>query len=134
MDSYHTVADVRKQFGPPNQIIVSKDTLQWLYNCDTTSNFAETKTKVKVNGVYHLTPGINTVPDTVKQFSNYQRYVKFTFDKEGKVLSWTSAGVKFAQRKGKTLATVGIVVLSIAAALIIIGSIVWADGFSTWGA
>jgi hypothetical protein len=123
MFSYHTKDDVIRQFGQPDEIMVVNDTTQWLYNCSDPSVFNDTKTKVKINGVYNAGSGFNTVPVMVKQFSQYDKYVKFIFDKDGKVLNWDSSGVNFAQRKTKVLATVAIVAGVVVGVVVIVGVI-----------
>jgi hypothetical protein len=125
LQSYHTKEDVLQQFGQPDEIMAAPDTVQWLYNCNRTSTLAGTKTRVKINGRYNSAAGVYSVPKTVKQFSDYEKYVKFAFSKDGAVLGWNSAGVNFAQRKAKPLATIGIVVASAAVVVFIAGSIVF---------
>jgi hypothetical protein len=127
MSSYHTKNDVIKQFGQPDEIMVVNDTTQWLYNCSDPSVFNDTKTKVKINGVYNAGSGFNTVPVSVKQFSQHNRYVKFTFNTNGNILNWNSSGVNFAERKAKPLATIGIVVGAIVVVISTIGLIALAN-------
>jgi hypothetical protein len=104
MQTYRTKEDVIKQFGQPDEILASVDTVQWLYNCSPTSNFAATGTKVKIGGTYRS--------------SN-----------QGRVLDWKSSGKNFAQRKGKTLVNVAIIVGSVAIAIVIISALAFDDMF-----
>ncbi len=124
MQSYHTKNDVIRQFGQPDEIMIVNDTTRWLYNCGEPSVFNDTKTKVKVNGVFNAGSGFNTIPVTVKQFSRYNKYVQFAFNHDGKVLNWDSSGLNFAERKAKPLATIAIVVGAVAVVIATIGAIV----------
>lgn len=123
MLSYHTKDDVLRQFGEPDEIIAVNDTTKWLYNCSDPSVFNDTQTKVKINGVYNAASGFHTMPVSVKQFSEYSKYVIFIFDKDGKVLNWDSSGVNFAQRKTKVLATVAVVAGVVIGVVVIVGVI-----------
>lgn len=132
LQSYHTKDDVVRQFGQPNEIMIVSDTTKWLYNCGDPPIFNDTKTKVKVNGVYNTENGFNIIPASVKQFSRYDKYVKFTFSSDGKVLSWDSQGLNFAERKAKPIATIAIVVGAVAVVVGTIGLIQlnnWGRGF-----
>ncbi|WPU99837.1 hypothetical protein SNE26_27910 [Mucilaginibacter sp. cycad4] len=120
MQSYHTKNDVIRQFGQPDEIMIVNDTTGWLYNCSDPSVFNDTKTKVKVNGVFNAGSGFNTIPVSVKQFSQYNKYVKFTFNHDGKVLNWDSSGLNFAERKANPLATIGVVAMVVVASAIVI--------------
>lgn len=120
MESYHTKDDVKRQFGQPDEIMIVNDTTRWLYNCGDPSVFNDTKTKVKVNGVFNTGSGFNTIPITVKQFSEYNKYVKFTFNHDGKVLNWDSSGLNFVERKANPLATIGVVAMVVVATAIAI--------------
>ncbi|WDZ99659.1 hypothetical protein [Mucilaginibacter sp. SJ] len=126
MQSYHTKNDVIRQFGQPDEIMIVNDTTRWLYNCGEPSVFNDTKTKVKVNGVFNAGSGFNTIPVNVKQFSRYNKYVQFAFNHDGKVLNWDSSGLNFAERKAKPLATIGVVATVVTAiAIVIVGSDPW---------
>jgi hypothetical protein len=129
MQSYHTKEDVVRQFEQPDEKRALNDTLQWLYNCDSSSNLVLTKTKVKIYGTYNSAAGFHSVPRNVNRFSPYKKYVKFTFGKEGNVLSWNSSGVNFAERKSKTLATVAIVVGSAIVVALVVGPLLLDDLF-----
>jgi hypothetical protein len=123
MLSYRTKDDVLRQFGEPDEIIAINDTTKWLYNCSDPSVFNDTQTKVKINGVYNVASGFHTIPVSVKQFSQYDKYVIFILDKDGKVLNWGSSGVNFAQRKTKVLATVAVVAGVVLGVVVIVGAI-----------
>jgi len=129
MQTFRTKEDVIKQFGQPDEILASVDTVQWLYNCSPSSNFAATRTKVKIGGTYRSSNGNYNVPRDVKQFSGYEQFVRFTMNNQGKVLDWKSSGKNFAQRKGKTLVNVAIIVGAVAIVTVIIGSLAFNDMF-----
>jgi uridine phosphorylase len=78
---------------------------------------------VAINGSY------NGVSDSVKtksvtQFTNYDKYIKFTFDAQGTVLKWDSHGVNFAEKKSNTLATVLLILGAVALTVLIVGSVI----------
>lgn len=123
MRSYHTKDDVKRQFGQPDEIMLVNDTTRWLYNCGDASVFNDTKTRVKVNGVFNTGSGYNTNSVSVKQFSRYDKYVKFTFNNDGKVLNWDSLGLNFAERKTKSGATIGLVAVTVIAGAIAVAAL-----------
>lgn len=134
MVSYHTKDAVMKQFGQPDEKREVNHVTEWLYNCDTSSAIYRSKTKVAINGTYNTVYGSldhNTV--NVTQFTPYKKYVKFTFDEQGKVLNWDSNGINFAERKKKPGATIALVVGSVAAATLFVVSLIALDDFSNWG-
>jgi hypothetical protein len=107
MQSYHTKAAVEKQFGLPDEIRETNGTTEWLYNCDSVSTFGSSKTQVAINGKYSgIADSLNTKSLKVAQFTNYFKYVKFTFDPQGIVLKEDSQGVNFAKKKKNTVGTV----------------------------
>jgi hypothetical protein len=108
MQSFHTKEAVAKQFGAPDEKRVSDKTEEWLYNCDSTSVFTLSGTKVDINGVYNGV--LNERSITVDEFKEYLSYIKFTFDAKGTVINWTSKGVDFSKRvpaRGRTALLVG---------------------------
>jgi len=57
------------------------------------------------------------------------KFVRFTMDSQKRVLDWKSSGKNFAQRKGKTLVNVAIIVGSVAIVTLIIGALAFDDMF-----
>lgn len=128
MQSYRTKEAVIKQFGLPDEKRETNGVTEWLYNCDSTSTFAS-NTKVRINGTYNpIIDSINTRSVTVKQFTPRNQYVKFAFDKQGKVLDYDSKGVNFAEREKNTIGTVLLVVGSVAIVVVVAGII----SFNNW--
>lgn len=125
MVSYHTKDDVMKQFGLPDEKREANHVTEWLYNCDTSSALLHSKTKVAINGTYNTVYGsLNHNTVSMDKFTPYNKYIKFTFDEQGKVLNWDSHNVNFAERKKKPGATIALVVGSVAAATLFIYSLV----------
>lgn len=134
MVSYHTKDEVLKQFGPPDEKREAHHLTEWLYNCDATSALYHSKTKVVMNGTYNTVYGsLNHNTVTTDKFTPFNKYVKFTFDEEGKVVNWDSNHVNFAERKSQPAATVALVVGCIAATTVFVLSFVTLDDFSNWG-
>ena len=119
MQSYHTKNDVVKQFGYPDQKKEAKGVSEWVYNCDTTSNFFYSETKVAINGSYNgILDSLKTV--NVNEFASYAKYIRFTFDDGGRVLKYDSHGVDFAKRKPNGGGTALVIIGSATAFYIII--------------
>lgn len=120
MLSYHTKADVVKQFGYPDQKKEAKGITEWVYNCDTTSMFFYSQTKVAVNGRYNgILDSLKTA--NVNEFTSYSKYIRFVFDETGRVLRYDSHGVDFAERKPNGGGTAMVIIGSAAAFYIIVG-------------
>ena len=107
---------------------------EWVYDCDTLSFFGASKTKVAINGRFNGTmDSVKAKTVKVDRFTDYHKYIKFTFDQDGTVLKWDSHGVNFAERKSNTIGTVLIVAGSVAAVLLIIVVASFnLDGITVW--
>jgi hypothetical protein len=111
MSSFQTKDEVTRQFGIPDERRELHEVTEWLYNCDTISAFAASKTKVRRRGTLNNVYGTFEHPITdVTEFTHYISYVKFDFDKQGKVISWDTREVNFAEKKLRVGATIAIVV------------------------
>jgi hypothetical protein len=118
MQSFHTKEAVTKQFGTPDEKKVGDKMEEWLYNCDSTSVFAQSGTPVEINGLYN---GIlNDKSNTVVKFDEYPSYVKFSFDPSGAVLNWTSRGVDFSKRVAAPGRTILLISGSVAVAVTVV--------------
>lgn len=134
MVSYHTKDDVMKQFGVPDEKREANHLTEWLYNCDTSSNLYHSQTKVGIDGTYNTVYGsLNHNTVTTDKFTPFNKYVKFTFDEQGKVVNWDSDHVNFEERKKKPGATIALVVGCVAAATLFVVSLVAVNDFSNWG-
>jgi len=134
MQSYATKAAVVKQFGIADEAITNDKSEQWLYNCDTAINlkpvFGNSNTHVAVNGTYNNAVGIvKATPSEVARFTPYNRYVTFTFERQGNVLKWESHGVDFAQRKSDKLKT-GLLIGGVSVGIVVTALIFLARGAS----
>lgn len=106
MERYRTKQDVVSSFGLPSEKRSGEGIEEWLYSYGTVGTATGYRnTNATVNGGYNSVYGnSNTV--SVAQFSQYNRYVKFTLDAQGNVLKWESQGVDLAIKKaapGKTI-------------------------------
>src|SRR5579862_5619588 len=110
---YRTKPDVVNKFGIATEKIVSDTLEQWLY-----------KYEDKMGAHRSYTQSANTSTGTVAEFSKFKRYITFNFDKQGKVIKWSTYGVDLTDKKlspGKTIALVAILVGAFAVLLVIIG-------------
>ncbi|MDN3549805.1 hypothetical protein [Mucilaginibacter aquaedulcis] len=120
MSSFKTKEDVKKQFGIPDEKRELNEVTEWLYNCDTISAFTASKTKVRMHGTYNTVYGSLDRPSTnVTEFTHYISYVKFDFDKQGKVIGWDSREVNFAEKRIRPGATAAVVIGSVVGVLYI---------------
>jgi len=131
MQSYHTKNDVIKQFGYPEQRREIGGTTEWVYSCDSASTLFNSKTKIGVNGSY------NGIPDSLKmvnvnEFTNYNKYLRFTFDVQGNVLKYDSRNVSFVKRKANPAATVLVVLGSVAATILLLGALINLNDLPVW--
>jgi hypothetical protein len=125
MSSFQTKGEVTRQFGTPDEKRELHEVTEWLYNCDTISAFTASKTKVRMHGIYNTVYGSLDHPSAiVTEFTHYICYVKFDFDKQGKVISWDSREVNFEEKKVRVGATIACVV----GGILVVGficSIIW---------
>lgn len=126
MARYTTKSDVVNRFGLPSQKREGEGIEEWLYDYGTVStatNFGNSRTNASIYSGYNSVYGnSNTNTLNVTQFSQYQRYIKFTFDKSGNVTRWDS-NVNLTERKaapGRTvLYVVSVVAISVGLALLL---------------
>ena len=93
LSRYKTKNDVQITFGMPTEKQVSETSETWLYQFDNS--------KVEL---YH-----NQQTVTVNTFSRFDRYLLFSFDKDGNVVRHDATGIDLAVRKPKTGATIALV-------------------------
>lgn len=107
LSRYKTKNDVQITFGMPTEKQVGETSETWLYQ------FGNGKVEL-----YH-----NQQTATVTRFSRSDRYLLFSFDKNGNVVRHDATGIDLAERKPKTGATIaligGIVVAAATVAAII---------------
>jgi len=109
LDMYQTKAAVSKKFGVPTERKAGDSTEAWLYQYQRNSHTVEE------------TPNTKTVD--VANFNRYDRYLIFTFDKNGNVIRNDFKGVNLEVKKkdtGRTIllvagivgATVGLIAIT----------------------
>jgi hypothetical protein len=110
LDMYQTKADVTKKFGIPTERKVNDSTEEWLYQYQRNSHVVEETSNAK------------TVD--VTNFNRYDRYLIFTFDKNGNVIRNDFKGVNLTVKKKDTGRTILLIVgiVGATAGLIAIGS------------
>ncbi|MDB4919872.1 hypothetical protein [Mucilaginibacter sp.] len=91
MQRYTTKSQVTKDFGRPAEKRQSEGTEEWLYNYNG----------ISTNSTFET--------NNVTQFSQYDRFVKFTFDGNGNVTKWESHGINKERRKPNPTATIVLV-------------------------
>jgi hypothetical protein len=119
---YKTRNDVQNAFGIPSEKRLSDTSERWLYQFDRHDSFNKHLVEL-----HH-----NTQTAIVNDFSTFDRYLLFSFDKGGNVVRCDYTGVDLTVKKKDTGATIGLVVACTAAALLI-GVIVTHDAFNGYG-
>jgi|GEM_PF-1058771 len=127
MDSYKTKADVINRFGYPNERIKDNGTEEWLYDGRTIDKQPGLDDPSKQRPVAFNANPVNEKETAaavyVTQFSQYQTFIKYTFDQNGRVLKWDSEGVNLAKKKAKPISTILLVLGIAATAIMIAGAI-----------
>ena len=106
---YKTRNDVQRTLGIATERQVSDTSERWLYRYDRHDSFSQHSVELHRN----------TQTITVDDFSQYDRYLLFSFDKNGKVVRCDYTGVDLTVKKKDTGATIGLVVACTAAVLLI---------------
>ena len=113
MGRYKTRNDVQKSFGIPTEKQVSDTSERWLYQYDRHDSFNK----------HYVELHHNVQSATVSDFSKYDQYLLFSFDKSGNVVRCDYTGVDLTVKKKDTGATIGLVIACVGlAALVIIGT------------
>jgi hypothetical protein len=107
---YKTRNDVQKTFGMPTEKKISDTTERWLYRYDVHDSFNKHSVQLHQNA--------QTV--TVNELSKYDRYLLFSFDRNGNMVRCDYTGVDLTVKKKDTGATIGLVVACTAAALLVV--------------
>lgn len=97
MGKFQTKQQVINRFGLPTEKRTGEGIEEWVYNYGTISratNFGNSNTNASAYGGYNSAYGnANANMMNVAQFTQVNKYVKFTFDLIGNVLKWESQGV-----------------------------------------
>ena len=111
---YKTRNDVQKTFGIPTERQVNDTAERWLYQYDKHDSFNKHYVELHHN--------VQTV--TVSDFSKYDRYLLFSFDKAGNVVRCDYTGVDLTVKKKDKGATIALVVLctGLVIGMIVVGS------------
>lgn len=137
MSIYRTQKQVLEHFGEPTQKDQSGGLSLWTYNFErslmarptTRARYLPTPTRKVVSGGYFEHDSADSSALTASQ---YDRFVKFAFDKDGNTVGWTTKGVDFAQRQPNGLGTAFIVLGGVALVFAIIGTIALVNDVSNW--
>lgn len=129
LSEFQTKNDVIGRFGLPNEKRQEGYTTEWLYDfgsVEIRNSYTMANGQATINAYGNSVYGnANGSGSNVQIFTNYQRYLKFTFNGRDRVTSYTWQGVNFDQRKaapGKTIALVVVSAAAIAAIIILAGS------------
>ena len=123
-----TKKDVVEYLGLPTQQRQGEGITEWVYDYGTIGiggAYSMGNANANVNRYGNSAYGSATGNiSTVSVFSNFQRYIKFTFDARGNTTRYAYQGVDLSKRKkapGKTIALVAAGVL-VLAGLVILGA------------
>ena len=122
--AYKTKSDVIAEFGLPAQKRQEGSITEWLYDYGsvgirgsyTTAN-ANGSASVYGNSVYGQASGNSS---NVTTSTNYQRYLKFTFDGRDRITKWEYQGVDLSVRKKAPGRTIACVLIGVAAVVILV--------------
>lgn len=110
MERYKTKPQVVSTFGLPTEQRSGEGIEEWLYNYGTIS----TESNVGISG------NATTNSLSVTQFSEYSRFVKFTFDSNGNVLKWQTEGIDNSERVKNTMGTIFAVIGGVALSVLVV--------------
>ena len=96
LDMYQTKAEVSKKFGIPTERKVSDSTEEWLYKYEKSDPLNR----------HVIGETFNTKTVDVADFNRYDRYLIFTFDRNGNVIRNDFQGVNLAVKKANPVGTV----------------------------
>lgn len=110
MQQFNNKNSILSKFGLPTQKREGEGLTEWIYDFGTVSSStnlgnANTNVSVNANNGYAYGNAMTNVL-SVSQFSQFQRYVKFTFDSKGNVIKWDTQGVDFSVKKTETGKTI----------------------------
>ncbi len=124
MEKYLNKEGVVNRFGLPTEIMKGDNTEEWIYNYDVRSKDQKDDNLNKTepaNGTYNSVDNSDQISArNVAQFSQFKRFIKFTFDKKGNTLKWDSQGVDLTTRARSTGKTIGLVFLLIAGGAVVV--------------
>lgn len=125
---FRSKKDVVNRFGLPTQQRIGEGITEWIYDYGTVSigsaySLGNGNASVNRYGNSSYASASGSI-STVSVFSDFPRYVKFTFDGQGNATRYEYRGVDFSERKkapGKTIVLIlgGLIVM---AALIVVGT------------
>lgn len=92
MNQFQTKQDVVNRFGLPAQKRSGEGIEEWLYDYGTVYTrvgFGNSNTNTSISGYGNsIYANTNSNSQIVSQFSQYNRYIKFTFNNEGNITRW----------------------------------------------
>src|ERR1035437_8340487 len=124
MGKYQNKEGVVNRFGLPTEIMNGDNSEEWVYNYDARSKAEKNSNLNKNESVsvsYNAANSSSKISTKyVAQFSQFKKFIKFTFDKKGNTLKWDSHGVNLSTRAISTGKTIGFVLLLIAGSAVIV--------------
>jgi len=103
LSQLHTKSDVVNRFGLSTEKRTGEGIEEWIYNYGTVSrisNYGNSNSDASIYGGYNSVNGnLNTNTMNVAQFSQFTKYLKFTFDQNGNVLRCQGHGVDLSVKK-----------------------------------
>ena len=121
LSDLRTKKDVVDYMGLPAEQRTGEGITEWLYDYGSvgiggsfSNGNVNASARSSGNTVYGNATGNSS---TVTVFSNFQRYVKFTFDANGTTIRYAYQGVDFSKRKAAPGKTIALVLVCIAAAV-----------------
>jgi hypothetical protein len=119
LDRYKTKQDVVKAFGEPTEKKTGEGNEEWLYEYKS--------------GGHHPVEYPNAKAAEVTQFTGYKKYVIFTFDPQGNVLTSKCEGIDLTQRKNAPVKTAALVVGIVGSIFAVLALLAHAIKFHTTG-
>jgi len=111
MDGYKTKSSIAAKFGAPDEIRMADSVEEWLYKYQVSAP--------SIDRPFKSYPDASTA--SVVNFNVYKRFILFSMDMNGNVISWQTEGVDFKVTKPQPVATIAVVVIGIA---LIVGLVV----------
>ena len=122
MSRYRTKQDVILNFGEPTQKSEEAGLTLWSYDLGSTTIGIYHRNTNATASVYGGYGSANAKTFGVNSYSQYSRYVRFAFDRNGNTVHWTTQGVDFTEKKSNTLGTVVLLVLCLGAGVALAAS------------